>query len=133
MVASYRECCVVNGFRSARFYKVSEVVNESLIMMKGVAETLGLIVECNVHPLVQITGNFETFGNQFRFKLASREYLRVWTEENRRPRASGTAQSLETAGRLAALERLLPLEALSLRPRDEVLRESVDDAGADPM
>ena len=49
------------------------------------------------------------------------------------PRAARRAELLERADRLPLLEPLLPLRAVALDRRDQLLRQRVDDAGADAV
>ena len=70
-----------------------------------------------------ISGSNSTFG-----KIG-----RVGTEEHRRPGAARRPELLQAADGLALLEAHLPLGAVAADRGDELLRQRVDDAGADAV
>ena len=68
-----------------------------------------------------------------RVELDLREDRRVGPEEHGRAGAARRAELLHGRCRLALLEPLLPLRAVALDGGDQLLRQRVDDAGADAV
>ncbi len=104
-----------------------EVRREPVLVVVRVRRARRLVRELDREPAVQVGLRLEALGDELRVEARAREDLPVGLEVDRRAGAAGGADLLERARRLAAAEALLPLGAVALDPRDELLGERVHD------
>src|SRR6185369_11510050 len=83
--------------------------------------------------LVQEAGDFEPVLDDIRLELDLREDGRVGLEIHRRARTARGSELLQRPDRLPLFEAHFPLRAVALDGGDELLRQRVDDAGADAV
>jgi hypothetical protein len=133
VVLRQRERRLVHRFGASLGDDLSEIVGKSLAMLEDDPLTGRLVRERHLHPGVQIAGDFEPCLDHRRVEFDLRKDRRVRPEVDCRPRPAGRADLLHPAHRLPLLEAHLPLGAVALHRRDELLRQGVDDAGADAV
>src|SRR5207244_13023369 len=90
-----------------------------------------LVAEDEGQTTVQVGLGLEALGDDLRVEADLGEDFGIGPERDRRAAAARRAELLERARRLAARERLLPLEAVALDARRELLGERGHHRGAD--
>ena len=82
---------------------------------------------------MQIARDFEALPDEIGIEVDLRKDRGVRAEEDRRARAARGPSLLQRADHRALLEAHLPLRAVAPDGRDQLLRQRVDDAGADAV
>ena len=133
MVPGQREWHVVDRARAPVVENPPQIVGDPSLVAEDLRLSGRLVLEDDLQALVQVAGDVEPLGDQVRVECRLREDRRVRAEEHRRAGTSRRADASQRAGRLALREALLPPRAVAYRRGDELLRERVDDAGADSV
>ena len=110
-----------------------QVVDDAVLVVEGVARPGGFVVEDDLHAAVEVAGDLEALAECRRVELDAREDRRVGVEEDGGAGAARRPGLDDGALRLALLELLLPRGAVAPDGGDELLRERVDDRGADAV
>ena len=102
--------------------------------MRQVERLLGdLVLEGDLQAAVDVGHVLQVGLDQVRVELRGLEDVRVRLEVDGRAVAAERAELFQLARRLAALEGLLPLEAVAADGGDELLRQGIDDRRADAV
>ena len=112
------------------FFRKSD---EPFLVVEDFLGPFGLVLEGDLHALVDVADHFEPLANGRGIEFHLREDRRVGMEVDGRPGAARRAGLLQRAGRLAALERHLPARAVALDRRVQIAGQRVDDARADAV
>jgi hypothetical protein len=107
-----------------------QVVDEPFTVLEDELLLGAFVLEGDLQPFVKIARNLEPLLDDRRIELDFRKDRRVGMEIDAGAGAPRRTELLESADRLALLEAHLPLRAVALHRRDQLLRQRVDDAGA---
>ena len=133
VLAVDRERLLVDRLRAALGDDLAEVVDDAFVVLVDDLVLRDLVVEGDLHALVQVADDLEPLADGRRVELDLRKDGRVGMEIHRRPAAAGGADFLERRHRLALPESHLPLRSVALDRRDQLFRERVDDRRADAV
>src|SRR5262249_54111268 len=92
-----------------------------------------LVLEGDLQSAVDVTHVLQAGLDDLRVEVRGLEDLRVGLEIDDRPVAAGGANFFKVRSRLAAPVGLPPLAAVGADGGDELLRQGVDDGGADAV
>ena len=124
---------VVHGRRGSLREDFLQVVRQPFGVLIDDFRALGLVLEDNLHAFVQVARHLEPLPDDRRVELDLRKDRRIGAEEHGRSAASRGARLLQRADHRPLLEPHLPLRAVAPYGGDELLRQRVDDAGADAV
>ena len=110
-----------------------EELRQPLVVLEHLFVLVRLVLEGDLHALVDVADDLEPLADQRGVELHLREDGRVGMEVDGGAAAAGRAHLLERALHDAALERHLPLGAVALHARAQLGGQRVDDAGADAV
>jgi hypothetical protein len=110
-----------------------QVVGQPLGVLEDELLPRRFVLERDLDAAVQVARHLEPLLIDLGVELDLREDRRVGAEEHRRTAPPRRPDLLQGANGMALLEAHLPLGAVALHRRDQLLRQRVDDAGADAV
>ena len=110
-----------------------QVIDEAFDVLKNELLLGRLVLEGDFQALVQIAGDLEPGFDDFRVEFDVGKNGGIGMEVDRGAAAARGANLLQRSDRLALLEAHFPLRPVAFDGGDELLRQGVDDAGADAV
>ena len=128
-----RERRLVHGPGALLADDLLQIVDEAFLVLKHVPPAARLVFEGHLHAAVQVAGDLEPFADDRRVEFDLWKNLRVGLEEDGGARAPRRTDLLQGARRLSLPEGHLVLKPVALDGGDELTRQRVDHARADPV
>ena len=124
---------IVHRLRAARGDDRLQVIEEALPLLEHRLGLRGLVLEDDLQAFVEVAGDLEALADDGRVELDLRKNRGVGMEVDGRAGAARRPDLFQARHDFALLEAHLPLRAVALHGRDELLRQRVDDARADAV